>query len=66
MFYEKFFDLLKVFGSACFNRPTELGVCSRLKNILLFFVWTRCMLCVGHTTPTQKLFYLHVFHQVDF
>jgi len=21
------------------------------------------MLCVGHTTPTQKLFYLHVFRQ---
>jgi len=31
----------------------------------LFFVWTRCciMLCVCHTTPTQKLFCLHVFRQ---
>jgi len=29
------------------------------------FVWTRCtMLCECHTTPTQKLFCLHVFRQV--
>jgi len=31
----------------------------------IFFVWTRCcMICVCHTTPTQKLFYLHAFRLV--
>jgi len=38
----------------------------KFKNFFykILFVWTRCcMLCVCHTTPTQKLFCLHFFRQ---
>jgi len=33
----------------------------RIFTNTLVFLWIRCMLCVCHTTPTQKLLCLHVF-----